>query len=462
MNTSSALLSKEGCRDSGGWLPITSLCVKSPAMLLSSVMTLRFEHPTDVQFTCTRCGDCCRSMNVMLGPGEEQRLRAIDWRGREADLENLTTTVITPLPGGRQVHRLARREDGSCVYLGADRLCHIQRHFGGDAKPLMCRLYPFGFSPIAGRVAVDCSFSCRSISEGSGAGLSSRESEWTALGEASAATGRRHRLSQQRTLTAEVLWEFEHYLLGFFADQSLPLFDRVRCCLQFMRLAATGDPATSSAAQLREAIARGLPRQIARIPRGGGMDRTQRVIFYQWLFLALNPPTVNADLLSGTARRQEEQWRIAAAQRFASQQGEPRIDNRALGVTWQQIAAVDATLAAAPTSPLLERYLAAKIIGQRFLFAGDEELPLVEAVPVFLLSYPMAVWTSRALAAERGSGVVADVDLRRAIALLDRTLGQTLLSALPAKLARTWHFVVEETDLVVEATNEWLGVEIPS
>jgi len=186
------------------------------------------------------------------------------------------------------------------------------------------------------------------------------------------------------------------------------------------------------------------------------MDRTQRVIFYQWLFLALNPPPVNIDLLSGQARLREEKRRLAIAQRFTSQQGAPAIDNQDVTVTWEQIAAVDASVAAAPASPFLERYLAAKIIGQRFLVAGEEELPLVEAVPLFLLTYPMTIWTARALAAERGADAVAETDLRSALALLDRTLGMVPLSALPAKVAKVWHFVVEETELVVEATNELL------
>jgi len=393
----------------------------------------------------------------MLGPGEEERLKALVWQGREKDLDVQPTVVSTELPGGRRVRRLARREDGACVYLDSDNLCRIQRHFGSDAKPLMCRLYPFGFYPVANRVGVDCSFSCRSVSHGTGAALAARIPEWTALfTEESNKEERQHRLTRQRAMSGEVLWEFEQYFLSFLTDQSLTLLDRVRCCLQFNRLATTGDPSTPAAAQLRQAIARGLPRQIASIPRGGSMDRTQRVIFYQWLFLALNPPPVNIDLLSGQARLREEKRRLAIAQRFTSQQGAPAIDNQDVTVTWEQIAAVDASVAAAPASPFLERYLAAKIIGQRFLVAGEEELPLVEAVPLFLLTYPMTIWTARALAAERGADAVAETDLRSALALLDRTLGMVPLSALPAKVAKVWHFVVEETELVVEATNELL------
>jgi hypothetical protein len=310
---------------------------------------------------------------------------------------------------------------------------------------------------VADRVAIDCSFACRSISEGSGAPLAERASEWTALlGETTAGSERNHRLTSKHPISGALLWEFEHYLVGFLTDQTLPLFDRVRACLQFVRLATTGDPATPAAGQLRQAIARGLPRQIADIPRGGSMDRTQRVIFYQWLFLALNPLPPNADLLPGPRRRQEDERRIAAARRFANREGTPLIDNRQVPATWEQIDAVDASFITAHHSPLLERYLIAKIVGQRFLVAGEDELPLVEAVPLFMLTYPMTIWTARALAVARSATAVADIDVRRALALLDRTLGLVPLAALPAKVAKAFHFVVEETDLVVEATNELL------
>ena len=47
-------------------------------------------------------------------------------------------------PGG-PVMRLPRHVDGACVYLGKDNACRIHQHFGAASKPLMCRLYPFGF-----------------------------------------------------------------------------------------------------------------------------------------------------------------------------------------------------------------------------------------------------------------------------------------------------------------------------
>ena len=44
------------------------------------------EYPKDVCFSCTECGDCCRSFDLLLGPGERERLADLDWAGREGDL----------------------------------------------------------------------------------------------------------------------------------------------------------------------------------------------------------------------------------------------------------------------------------------------------------------------------------------------------------------------------------------
>src|SRR4051812_37803220 len=216
--------------------------------------------PPGVRFTCSRCGDCCRSWNVMLGPGEEAQLAALDWVGREEDLVGATVAVSSALPGGQRARRLARRADGSCVFLGEDNLCRIHRHFGGESKPLMCRIYPFGFYAVAGDVAVDCSFACRSIREGSGASLEAQIPAWRALLAGAPAEGPHH-LQRGRALGGDLLWELEHQLVAFLSDPALALVDRIRCCLEFVRLATSGDPTTATAGKLREAIARGLPRQ---------------------------------------------------------------------------------------------------------------------------------------------------------------------------------------------------------
>lgn len=417
-------------------------------------MKPRYAFAEDVRFTCSRCGDCCRTWNVMLGPGERQRLEALDWAGRADDLVGLRPAVRVRQPGAEERERLRRRDDGACVYLGAESQCLVHEHFGAAAKPLLCRLYPFGFYPMDDRVSVDVSFACRAVSEGRGRPLAERQPEWTRL-LAEAADRRRHQLRAGVPLPGELVWEIEHYLVGFLDDGALALIDRVRCVLQFMRLATTGDPTAASAAKLRAAMAKGIPIQIARQPSAATMDKTQRAIFYQWLFLCLNPPPFDVHEWPRHEQEQEASRRVKAGQRYLKLKGRPWVDNRELAASFADVAGVDAGVLDRPgVAAPLETYLKAKIVGQRFLVVGEEELPLVEAAPKFFLALPMTLWTAKALAADRGAPRVEAADVRRALRLIDRTLGTLPTSALPRKQAEACDFVMLETNLVEAAFND--------
>src|SRR5688500_17392162 len=106
-------------------------------------MTVHFEAPENVRFTCTKCGDCCRTWNVALATGERESIEALDWTTREIDLVDAVVTVQLPGQPWPPRHRLARHDDGACVFLGKANQCRIHEHFGADAKPLVCRMYPF-------------------------------------------------------------------------------------------------------------------------------------------------------------------------------------------------------------------------------------------------------------------------------------------------------------------------------
>ena len=68
----------------------------------------------------------------------------------------------------------------------------------------------------------------------------------------------------------------------------------------------------------------------------------------------------------------------------------------------------------------------------------------------------MSIWTAKALAAERGMTAVEESDLRQAIRLIDRTLGQISTSLLPRKQREAYEWVMLETDLVEAATADLL------
>ena len=421
-------------------------------------MAFTFGIPAGVTFTCSRCGDCCRNVNVLLMPGEREMLASLDWTGREDDLVGAATTTACTDAAQRGKHRLAAREDGACPYLGAHQQCRIHEHFGGDAKPLTCRLFPFGFRAVGEHVGVDVAFSCRAVAEGLGAPVEESLREWMAkLAKSGAGDGRPPLLSSDRKLTAEVASQIERTLTGFLADREMSVPQRVRCALAYMSLATTGDPATAAAATLRQVMASALPARIRReSPDADGMDPTQRAVFRQWMFLALNPAPAGFQELPRAKREREVARREVGAIAFRDHVGAPWMDSKELTTTFAAIDAVDpGPLRMGPE--WIATFLSAKISGWRFLAAGPAELPLIAATRVLFLCHPMIAWAAKALAAERGLSVVTESDVRGAVRLIDRSFGQTGTAMLPRPQAKAFEWTMQETDLIAAAWHEVVG-----
>ena len=416
-------------------------------------LAIEFLPPRDVVFSCSECGDCCRSLNVPVGPAEREALEGLSWEGREERLVGKPATVPTMGQAGPG-RRLPREEDGSCTYLGEDGLCLIHRHFGAGNKPSACRLYPFSFHRLGDSVAVDCAFSCRAVSRGQGRSLEDHEAEWTELVNGGAVSEQLpYRLSPKAKLAGELAQTYQSFLESFLADRSLELPQRLRRCLQFNALATTGSPDGPAAAMLRDGIAKGLRQGKVEDWRGEEMDKTQEAIFYQWLYLALNPPPANMDTLAKGERDKLARQRVRAGLAFREKASCPWVDNKELPVQFEQVLEISSSFVdSAQAAELFERFLLAKVTGQRFLLAGELSLPFTEAVPKFLLCYPMVVWTAKALAAAKGERALAMVDLQEATRLVDRSMGQIATSRLPKKQARVCDFVMLETDFVLAAT----------
>lgn len=413
-----------------------------------------FEYPDDVRFTCQQCGDCCRTWNVLVTEAEREALRSLEWPEGSA-LAGVRPTAAVKVPGMEGRHRLARQDDGACVFL-ADNQCALHREFGADAKPLMCRLYPFAFYAVGERTTVDCSFFCQGISRNVGEPLSVRESEWVEqIASGAASRSDSFELRKGTPIGPDLLWELEHFLLRFLEDDGLSIVDRVRCCVEFTRLGTTGDPTLPTAATLREAIATGLPVRVQKsAPQS--LDEDQHGFFHQWVYLVVNPPPASLYELAPEPMRLALEKRKREAARYKNAMNTPIVDGRALDKTFADVSAVEINLTGELVT-LFRRYFQAKIIGQRFLMAGEQELPFVEAVPRLFLGLPVAAWTAKALAAQAGAQEVQVSHLQHALRLVDRTLGQMSAPQLTKKQARAWDYLLYESSLVEAASAVIIG-----
>ena len=156
--------------------------------------------PSNVTYSCLRCGNCCRKWQVAIDGEEAERISSLDWSGV------LAGNVFTPsAPGGRPLcqklpgaersgenapgvyspasdfirfessltHRLSLDDSGACAFLGADNLCAMHVAKGAGFKPHTCLSYPMKFVYLPGGLVQACfSFYCPGVAAGSGAVIS--------------------------------------------------------------------------------------------------------------------------------------------------------------------------------------------------------------------------------------------------------------------------------------------------
>jgi Fe-S-cluster containining protein len=102
-----------------------------------------------LDFRCTACGNCCRSLRVAITAHDVQRLVAatgaalselVDWLAPdEVDMTGEPESFVE-LSSGRRLLVLRQRA-GACAQLGADNRCSVYA-----ARPRDCRAYPFDLS----------------------------------------------------------------------------------------------------------------------------------------------------------------------------------------------------------------------------------------------------------------------------------------------------------------------------
>lgn len=101
-------------------------------------------HP--LRHRCTGCGRSCEGQ--LFGPLDEAYLERAE--RVHAEMVDLYPHLARFAPywkvedkaatGDR--YALTTDDDGTCIYLGEDRLCTVHKHLGSDQKPLVCRLFP--------------------------------------------------------------------------------------------------------------------------------------------------------------------------------------------------------------------------------------------------------------------------------------------------------------------------------
>ena len=101
--------------------------------------------PIVEQWDCHACGTCCHGTIIPLDADELARIRQQRW-DEHLDYRGVRIVERNGLWGKR--YRVAHRGDGSCVFLTSAGRCLIHQEHGEEAKPLICRMFPFQLVPL--------------------------------------------------------------------------------------------------------------------------------------------------------------------------------------------------------------------------------------------------------------------------------------------------------------------------
>jgi Fe-S-cluster containining protein len=96
--------------------------------------------------------------------------------------EPRSAAVFRRLPPGHAAfrgftHTLEKRKDGRCTFLSEDNRCSLHLEHGAEAKPGMCRLFPYSFTPTPNGTYVYVSFASTGVLANTGRLLSEQKEQ---------------------------------------------------------------------------------------------------------------------------------------------------------------------------------------------------------------------------------------------------------------------------------------------
>ncbi len=129
--------------------------------------------PEGINFDCTGCGNCCFTWPVPLTDADMSRICSLSLPGLKEEPVHI---VKTGTPGSLSQKSfstaLGKRKDGKCQFLAPDNRCQIHLQYGEEAKPSMCRLFPYTFTSTPAGVYAAASFASTGVLYNSGRPMS--------------------------------------------------------------------------------------------------------------------------------------------------------------------------------------------------------------------------------------------------------------------------------------------------
>ncbi len=362
------------------------------------------------RFSCSGCTNCCdQPWRTMI---EADKAHALDRHDFSAYPQLAGRTFYhEPADGRVGYYDLAKGEGTRCLFLGADGRCIIHKELGAEAKPAMCRQFPFLPSRTWTDDRVSLNYGCPSVQGQRGELLSSQEREISAVVPRSE---RAHKGPGVR-VPIDMTHDMPHDRYEEMLDRALELFSDAR----------GGDIWTRFAELIALVV---VVRDTEEVPRidgaGSGMARLSRFtnpaqapMAVRMLFAAtLYPDTVPADQTApvGVFKRLARLPRLLALARLSG-----AYPSRVLGrnISIDRVLAHDVAGGLDPSATrLLLRYFRSRL-WQRLLVGT--RLPVVAGVHQHIHDLNAVLFLATAEAERLGATTLSEESIRKALTCVE-------------------------------------------
>jgi Fe-S-cluster containining protein len=192
--------------------------------------------PSDLSYSCHHSGVCCtvfQHIPVDRQTAERiEHLPAAPFTSATKEIERPADALSYP-EGFDREPVLRRRADGACVFLTPNHLCELHSVAGPEAKPVICREFPYLFRKTPGGIFVGLSFVCPSVRNNRGTPLADQLDE---LHARAAISPYLQEIEEPLPFTEQFLidWAtYEHietYLVELLETATYPLAIRLTAC----------------------------------------------------------------------------------------------------------------------------------------------------------------------------------------------------------------------------------------
>lgn len=385
--------------------------------------------PVVQHWDCHSCSHCCR-IEAVIADAEKRRIEGL---GLEGDAEVAAKPWFASAGRGSKTWKLKHRADGSCVFLTAENRCRIQERFGADAKPFVCRMFPFVLTPAGDHWRVGLNFSCPSSAANRGRPIADAEAELVQLSrELERHTGRSAQSAPAPLLNAgqKISWpdvcRVVDVLVEIVGDRSCRPERRLRKCLAVSRVCARSQFENISGARLTKYLRAVHNAVEAEVPADASAVAAPDGLFGRALFRVLLAAYAREDRdVRRAAGVLRGLGRIGAAVRFARGRGRvPRVNESLADIAFEDVERPSAL--PAEVDETLERYYLVKLSSMQFCGSSNFGLSLLDGLDSLVLTLPLIVWLARAFKDREPLQAV-----QRAIEIVDNHFGGNPMLGFP-------------------------------